>query len=511
MLGGSSGINNQAFIAPSAAGIDAWSAMGNSGWDWKTLAPYYRKFHTLKLPNESTAAHLGLDYANVEVNGTDGPIQASYTGVVLDPLSKAWVDTFKAIRYGVRSDPFSGKALGGYANPSTVDPKTKTRSYSASAYYAPADQRPNLHVFVGAEVENIGLVSQPDQDVLADHVNFVIDGTIKSINARKEVILAAGVFQSPKLLELSGIGNPEILESISVPTLIPNRNVGENLQDHLMAGISYEVQPGVMTGDPLMRQEPEQVEAAMKIYSNNLGGPLAVGGIGSHAIMPLLDLDRATGRSSELQALLEANAPSSDDKLHYDFLRTILEAPEEGVGALFMFAAQWNLNGGSLRPENFLTLGAIQSHPFSRGSSHAISKIPADQPSINPKYFSNPVDLELLAHHVLFLEQFANTSPLSTFLKPDGKRNSPAAHLHDLQAAKDYIKDIAVSTYHPCGTCAMLPRADGGVVSDHLLVHGTKNLRVVDASVFPIIPRGNIQSTVYAVAERAADIIKAEG
>lgn len=148
-------------------------------------------------------------------------------------------------------------------------------------------------IFVGAEVEKIGLVSQPDQDVLADHVNFVIDGTIKSINARKEVILAAGVFQSPKLLELSGIGNPEILESISVPTLISNRNVGENLQDHLMAGISYEVQPGVMNGDPLMRQEPEQVEAAMKMYSNNLGGPLAVGGIGSHAIMPLLDLDRA--------------------------------------------------------------------------------------------------------------------------------------------------------------------------------------------------------------------------
>ncbi len=74
MLGGSSGINNQAFIAPSAAGIDAWGAMGNSDWDWKTLAPYYRKFHTLKLPNESTAADLGLDYANVEVNGTDGPI-----------------------------------------------------------------------------------------------------------------------------------------------------------------------------------------------------------------------------------------------------------------------------------------------------------------------------------------------------------------------------------------------------------------------------------------------------
>lgn len=116
------------------------------------MAPYYRKFYTLNVPDEATSQHLGLDYITDTDREARGPIQVSYTGVLQDPLSKAWVDTFKGMKYGMTGDPFSCKSLGGYSNAATVDQSSKTRSYSATAYYAPAAQRTNLSVLTGAQV-----------------------------------------------------------------------------------------------------------------------------------------------------------------------------------------------------------------------------------------------------------------------------------------------------------------------------------------------------------------------
>lgn len=337
------------------------------------------------------------------------------------------------------------------------------------------------------------------------------------MRVRKEVILSAGTFHSPKILELSGIGNSQILKPLDIPVLIDNKNVGENLQDHLMTGVSFEANDGVMTGDCLMRHEPDAIAAATEMYQNHKAGPMTVGGVGSHAFMPMPGSDPASDIEAELQDLLRQYPCDAKNKLQYDAICKILQAPDEATGALFMFLAQANLHGDdsakdylqNLQTGSFISLGACQAHVFSRGTSHIVSNKPSDAPHIDPRYLSHPLDLELLARHVQFLERLARSPPLSDHLKPNGKRNHPTAHVEDLAAAKDYVRTTALSTYHPAGTCAMLPRNEGGVVDNRLIVYGTANLRVVDASVMPLIPRSNLQSTVYAVAERAADLIKA--
>ena len=496
-------------------GIDAWAWLGNDGWTWADMEPYYRKFYTLSVPDEATSQHLGLDYITDTDKAARGPIQVSYTGVLQDPLSKAWVDTFKTLKHGMAGDPFSCKSVGGYANAATVDHSSKTRSYAATAYYAPVAQRTNLSVMTGAQVEKIGF-TQEDGNMIANAVYFNREGESLKVGVRKEVVLAAGAFQSPKILELSGIGNSQILQPLDIPVVIDNENVGENLQDHLMTGISFEVNDGVMTGDSLMRQEPEAIAAATDMYQNHKAGPMTVGGVASHAFMPMPGSGPVPNTESELQDLLQQYPSDAKNKLQYDAICKILREPDEGTGALFMFLAQTNLHNNEnakgwlqdLQPGSFISLGAIQAHVFSRGMSHIVSDKFFDAPDIDPRYLSHPLDLEILARHVQFLERLARSPPLSDYIKPNGKRNHPTAYVEDLAAAKDYVRTTAISSYHPAGTCAMLPRSEGGVVDNRLIVYGTRNVRVVDASVMPLIPRSNLQSTVYAVAERAADLIK---
>ena len=156
-------------------------------------------------------------------------------------------------------------------------------------------------------------------------------------------------------------------------------------------------------------------------------------------------------------------------------------------------------------------LRRVLSNPASLivNNLHAQSKDAAYPSILDPQYCSNPLDLELMARQVMYLQNLASAPPLCDFLKPDGKRNHPSAHIANLEAALEYVKQTAISGWHACGMCAMLLLGRGGWVLAELLVYGTKNVRVADASIIPIIPRGNIKSTVYAVAERVADIIKA--
>lgn len=148
-------------------------------------------------------------------------------------------------------------------------------------------------------------------------------------------------------------------------------------------------------------------------------------------------------------------------------------------------------------------LGLIPGTVFSRGSSHISSADPSQPPTIDPKFFANGLDVEVMARHLQTLEKLSSSGALQPFFKAEGL---PPAK--DLEAAKAFLRDAALTMHHSCGTAAMLPREQGGVVDQELRVYGTKNLRVVDASVFPLIPHANPMTTVYAVAERAADLIR---
>jgi choline dehydrogenase-like flavoprotein len=161
-------------------------------------------------------------------------------------------------------------------------------------------------------------------------------------------------------------------------------------------------------------------------------------------------------------------------------------------------------------PGNFITMGVCLLQPMSKGAVHLTSANPKRNPSVDPQYLSKELDVEVFARHLQYLQTLVKTQPLASFLKPDGKRSSPDIDLQDLDAVKEFVRTTAISNWHPVGTCAMLPKEKRGVVSERLVVHGTKNVRVVDASIFPIITRGNPINSVYAVAAKAADLIKAD-
>ncbi|KAI4859652.1 glucose-methanol-choline oxidoreductase-like protein [Hypoxylon rubiginosum] len=522
MLGGSSAINGQAFVANSKAAVNAWGEFGNSGWDWDTLAPYYKKFYTLTRPSPAACDHLRLSYIDDEVRGTHGPVQASFPEGVEDPLPTAWVDTLASLGYSASSDPFSGEMVGGYINAMSIDPVTKTRSDAVTAYLEPAKTRKNLHVVTGATVEKLVFdVTGTTPKVIGVEVRK--DGNITTVKPVKEVILAAGVFGTPKLLELSGIGSRERLEPLGITVVVDNPNVGENLQDHPNTSISFEVADGVKTMDALSRQEPEALGAAMQEYDTKRTGPFASGGNFAGSLLPLPDFEGPEGQE-KLKEVLSATGvdatPGPFSSYHSSFVHRVLGDPTEGIGNLFTYASCSNVipegagadiihHGAQGTPGNFLTICAALLYPLSRGTVHITSADPAVKPTIDPRYLEHPLDLEVIARFLQYIEKIAHTEPLSKYMKPDGRRNHGAPmELGDLDTAKEYVKKSGLSCWHPTSSCAMLPRDRGGVVSPELFVYGVEGLRIVDSSVIPLATRGNCQTTVYAVAERAADLIK---
>ena len=259
------------------------------------------------------------------------------------------------------------------------------------------------------------------------------------------------------------------------------------------------------------------IEGAMEAYQTNKTGPFSGSSINSFAFMPIVD-SQSPDHAANLAHLLETHQPSQQSA-EYDFIRSILSTTDRSSVVYLMLAARADFGvdttnmDHSTKPDgeaNYITICALLSYPLSRGSVHIRSASIADKPIINPHFLSQALDSEIFARHLQFINNtLIATAPLSSLLKPNGRRRPDFASPYmDLEAAKDYLRKTVTAGWHPVGTCAMRPRDDGGVVNERLIVHGSRNLRVVDASVMPMIPRGNIQSTVYAVAERAADLIK---
>ncbi|KAI8631110.1 glucose-methanol-choline oxidoreductase-like protein [Xylariaceae sp. FL1651] len=502
VLGGSSAINGQAFVATSKVNVNTWGDLGNPGWSWEKLGPYFKKSHTFAPPSsdDPTYQHLHLDYIEPHFSGINGPIQASFPSGTENPLPKAWIETLHSLGHRATGDPFSGETIGAYTNAASIDPKSRQRSYAASGYWVPVKDRPNLTVITGAHVLKV-ILEGTAPAVVAVGVEYNYNGETRAVKARQEVILSAGALQSPKILELSGIGDRDLLSSLSIPVIINNRYVGENLQDQPMGGLSFEVNDGVETIDDLLRQDPTALGKAMEQYATSKSGPLAVGGIFSYAFLGLQDTP--PGLTSDIFDSADTHPLKSAQTEYY---KNLLENSEESTAGFFTYAAQGNFgsdSGSSLMqsgflPGNFYSVAICLLQPLSRGYVHIRSADPMVPVQVDPRYLTHPLDLEIVS-----------AEPLSSLLKANGRRNTAApSDITDIEAMKDYLKNTAMSSWHPTSTCSMLPLDKGGVVNERLVVYGTRNLRVVDASVFPITTRGNPMATVYAVAERAADLIK---
>lgn len=514
-------------IYPSKSGFDSWEKLGNPGWGWDSMAPYFRKFHTFTAPErEEVREDLMLDYMVKDAQGDSGPVQVSFgAGDGFPPFSRAWPRAFKALNQELTGDPISGIASGAFSNPATIDPVTRQRSHAASAYYPDhVAQRPNLRVLTEALVEKVLLERQADGTVSANGVQFTAkDGKQRQIVVKREVILAAGALKTPQLLELSGIGSKELLTSHGIECLVDNPNVGENLQDHGFVPFSWEVADPLTSGDQL--RDPQVQIAAMAAYQSAAAGPLAICPISS-SFLPLLHEELSpTPLSSLLSHHLDRDLDSSSSttlapglRAQYTLLRSQLLAPDDTSGqyTLAPFQLTPNLNSDPSPaatfsmsvPGFYASIVAVLNHPFSRGAVHVRSPSPADAPTLDTRTLSHPLDLELHARHALLLERLRATPPLAPLFKPAGRRlHNGGAPVETLDQAREAVRSSFSPHFHVCGTAAMMARELGGVVDARLRVWGCEGLRVVDASVFPLIPRGNIQADVYAVAERAAGLL----
>ncbi|PYH80309.1 aryl-alcohol dehydrogenase [Aspergillus uvarum CBS 121591] len=513
-LGGSSAINLGMAIYPSRSDIDTWEQLGNAGWNWESLSRYLRKSQTFTPPSDEIRDQLSLGYIDPAIQGTDGPIHVSFGEGPFPTFNSAWPRTFETLSHCITGDPMSGQASGAFVNPGTVHATSRARSHAGVAYYNPEiAQRPNLRVVTEALVEKI-LLKKPDHgEVNATGVQFVgKDGERRTVHAGAEVILAAGAVKTPHLLELSGIGNADLLQTHGIEALVDNPNVGENLQEHGFVPFSWEVADGQITGEAL--RNPEIAQAAMQAWQASGAGPLGLCPISS-AFLTLPGL-----QDGELQALLDKYLDDEEvppnRAAQYRLLRRLLEDPEEPTGQYTLAPFQITPEKGPspkgifamTEPECFVSIVAVLNRPFSRGSVHLASADATALPTFDPQLLAHPLDVELQARHVHWLETVAETEPMASLLKPDGRRLHHPERVSDLETARRLTRDRIVAHYHVVGTTAMLPQEIGGVVDDKLRVYGCRKLRVVDAGVIPLIPRGNIQATVFAVAEKAADIIK---
>ncbi|KAI2618108.1 putative GMC oxidoreductase [Hypoxylon sp. NC1633] len=506
LLGGSSAINGFAFIPNSKANIDAWAGLGNPGWDWSSFVKSMNRFALAK-------SRSGMDSQDHSPLQLTVPREDS-------GWPRVWRDTLKTLGFPETTDPLSEEILGSLMGAETIT-LDKKRSYSANAYLDElVRSRNNLTIWPQVLVEKI-LFDKPNKIATAIQYRKIRDQTIKTAFARKEIIVSAGAINTPRLLELSGVGDEKLLQRLEVDVVINNPNVGENLQNHPMCSLSFEAlgEEGFQTIDQLLRKDSEAISAAQKAYSEGTG-PASRSNLNVLAQLVLPHDD-------SLDSILDSIKPHQDGaaksiaNAQEAFVHSILTSPSEASGCYmtapgFMSFAD---DGTTVPPppgtSKFFTIAVHLAHPLSRGSVHITSTSPPESSSgvlIEPKYFSHPLDLEILARHVRLIETIAKTEPLASHLRPGGQRGPDMlapGDLTDLRAAKDFLSKRAKGAHHWTGTCSMAPQELGGVIDHEMRVYGCRNLRICDASIMPISPRSNIQGVVYATAEHGAQIIKA--
>lgn len=365
-------MNANVFVPPAAGVIDAWESLGNPGWNWDSLKGYFAKSYSSPVVSDDMKKGLAIESWQT-LSDAKGPIQTSF-GNESHPIRDAWDQVFSAAGQQIVGDPFLRTSVGAFSCLASINPVTGERSYSASAYYEPAKARINLHILTGASVEKILFEKvSASGSHRATAVRYIHNGETKTASALKEVTLAAGVFQSPKILELSGVGNAELLRRHGIDVVEDLPGVGENLQDHLIAYTAFQAADDLETKDALVRQEPEAMKAGMQEYMTTKGGPLASLGVHTYAYLPLPELDQKS-----FAPLLSDQANVKSGFKHLQITAKALLDPKQPSAAYLTALGQTNypldLNDKASVPApstgKFVTIGVMLSQPLSRGSVH---------------------------------------------------------------------------------------------------------------------------------------------
>ncbi|EME42090.1 hypothetical protein DOTSEDRAFT_174916 [Dothistroma septosporum NZE10] len=510
-LGGSSAINYLMYVRGSKGDYDGWASLGNKGWDWDSMVPYFKKHQTLD-PAEN-AEHPNKQFmptgAQEKYHGQDGPIHTSFNDYY-EPFEYDFCEAAYEVAGGERTlvDAWGGDHMGFYSSLAAVnrtdDPGK--RSYSATGYLRPNLGRKNLKVLCEAHASRVLLEGNT-----ARGVEFIYGGQKLQATASKEVILSGGVIASPQILELSGIGDPQVLKAAGVECVVKNERVGANFQDHVLGGMLYDLKPGTQSLDSMHGVEYAAQQQALYEKTNNgpLGSPGMLMGFVSYA--SLVDEETLDKTIKEIRA--NSLAKTDFEKRQEDVIVKQLSDPTFANIQTFCIGCQLDVSKGESQIGFFsappkgqtrVSLLVCLEHPLSRGTVHITSPDPLKHPRIDPGYFRNPADAKIMSEGIKWMDKIANRPVMAKSLA-DRVLPPQDASIETEEDRVEFVKKHISTQYHLIGTCTM-----GEVVDDKLKVKGVNNLRVIDASVFPGHVSGNIMSTTYAVAEKGADLVKAD-
>lgn len=450
-LGGSSSINGLIYIRGQRQDYDHWAALGNTGWGYDDVLPYFVKSE-------------GNERGAIPLHGGDGPLKVSDIGATHE-LIEAFIGGAQQI--GVpRTDDFNGAQQEG-AGYFQLTTHKGWRVSTAKAYLDPARGRPNLRIETDAFA--VGLIMDGTRAV---GVRYRQGGVMKETRCNAEVLLCAGALQSPQLLQLSGIGPRALLRQHDIPLVVDAPGVGENLQDHLQIRLSYECTKPITTNDQL-----NSVFGQMKIGLQWLlfrSGPLAIGINQGGCFMRALQ-----GSNGEP----EARTP--DIQFHVATLSA-------------------DMAGGKVHPYSGFTMSICQLRPEARGHVRIRSNDPFEPPEMQPNYLSTELDRRTTIAGMKAARAIAASAAMAPYVKREVK---PGPQATDDAALLEFARNHGATIFHPSGTCRMGTDAHA-VVDARLRVTGTSGLRVVDCSVMPTLVSGNTNAPAVMLAEKAADMIR---
>ncbi|MEN9704403.1 MAG: alcohol dehydrogenase [Pseudomonadota bacterium] len=447
VVGGSGSINGMAYFRGQPQDYDDWAAAGNTGWSWAEVLPYFKR-------SESNVDHPGSPW-----HGQDGPIHVTHIPKP-NPLNAAFLEAFASVGGYPACDDFTGERPEGYGLRQGTIHRGR-RDSSAAAFLRPALQRPNLTLLTGALVTRVMLEGRK-----AVGLEVHVGGVARQLRATRETLICAGAFQSPQLLMLSGIGDPEELREHGIEVRHPLPGVGRDLHDHPAAPILRETRNTLSYGISLPTLPRSAWNLAQYLFARS--GPLA-------------------------SNVFESTA----------FIRSHEGADRPDLQIVFQ-PARRNPNGFPLPLGHGYAISAVNLYPRSRGRLRLASSDPRALPRIDLNLLGDPEDLKPILSGLKLGRRLLDTPAFERFKATEV---APGPSARDDATLEAYIRRTAATVHHPVSSCRM-GQDELAVVDDRLRVRGLESLRIIDASVFPSIIGGNTNAPVVMVAEKAADLIR---
>lgn len=446
MLGGSSSINGMVFVRGQSADYDHWAQLGNRGWSYSDVLPLFKRMESFEGGSD-------------EFRGRDGLLRVTETerkGTFAEKMIAA------AENLGLKYNPdYNGADQEGIAM-SQVTINRGRRQSTAYCYLDPARDRPNLTIETGAMADSVII-----ENKVCVGVRYRVNGELREARASREVIVSGGSINSPKLLELSGIGQPKLLESLGIDVIHPLPGVGENLRDHYSPRMKYEITAPNVT------------------FNDNARGWRLV-------------------REAMKYALLRKGflASTSVPLRMYFRTREGLETPDATISVLpFLYEMVGRERRIARRRGITMNVNVLRSESI--GSIHIKTANPAEPPAIRFNFLSSPLDRDGLLVAMRKGRELMATSPLSEIV---GEEIAPGVQHQTDEELLEWVRKHAETTYHPIGTCKMGsdPMA---VVDEKLCVHGIAGLRIADASIMPTLTSGNTNAPSIMIGEKCSDMV----